>query len=267
VGLEVNLKGVSGGDVMRQRKSQIEGSAKDRPVSLDEHLEKRLASYALAAVAAGVSVLACSPQAEAKIVYTNMWIPITQTTNLDLNGDGVVDFVISNHRTNSCTNHVCSLGTIKVSPQGSGNAVWGTNSYAAALLSGVTVGSKGRFQPGHEFMANETHHTSTEGSNYGSRGPWKQITNHYLGVKFVIQGEVHYGWVRVDVTATLAGMYGAISGYAYETVPNKSILTGQKSGAVKQRNSAMHGSASVDAPAPTQGSLGVLALGVPGLQK
>src|ERR1700690_389117 len=115
---------------MRQRKSKTRNSVKRRAVGLDQRLEKRLMSYALAAGAAGVSMLACSPHAEAKVVFTNTWIPITPNTaitNIDLNGDGTVDFVISNHRTEST--HV-SHATMKVLPQGSGNAVWGTKSYA-----------------------------------------------------------------------------------------------------------------------------------------
>lgn len=254
---------------MRQRKPRTEGSAKKQVVSLNQHLEKRLASYALAAVAAGVSMLACSPRAEAKIVYTNMWIPITPTTataNVDLNNDGTVDFVISNHRSHPCTNNPCSIATMKVLPQGSANAVSGSNTYAAALGSGVSVGSKGKFQPGHELMGREENNESSQGSGYGSNGPWNQSTNHYLGVKFTIQGEVHYGWVRVSVAESDGGIYAAVSGYAYETVPNKSIVTGQRSGAPKQKNLGKQGSAAINVPTPTQGSLGLLALGALRLQ-
>jgi hypothetical protein len=254
---------------MRQRKSKTRNSVKRRAVGLDQRLEKRLISYALAASAAGVGALAGVPRAEAKVVFTNTWIPIAPTTaitNIDLNNDGVVDFVISNHVTNPCTDHVCSHGTMKVLPQGSGNAVWGTNSYASALVSGVSVGSKGKFQPGHEVMGTELHLVSTEGSGYSSRGPWRQATDRYLGVKFMIQGEVHYGWVRVDVAESDAGIYAAVSGYAYETLPNKSILTGQKSDAPKQRNNGKPSSASVGVPAPAKGALGILALGALGLQ-
>ena len=126
-----------------------------KPASLSEAMHRRLNMYAIAASAAGVSLLACSPPAEAKVVFTNTWIPITPTTaitNIDLNTDGIVDFVISNHRSNPCSRQLCSHTTMKVLPQGSGNAVWGTNSYASALASGVRVGSKGKLQAGHEVM-------------------------------------------------------------------------------------------------------------------
>jgi hypothetical protein len=115
-------------------------------------------------------------------------------------------------------------------------------------------------------MARSEHGTNRYGTQgYSSRGQWVQSINRYLGVKFLIQGEVHYGWVRVDVAATQSGFLGAISGYAYETVPNKAILTGQKSGAPKKRDSGK-GSASVEVLTPGKANLGTLALGVLGLQ-
>ena len=106
---------------------------------------------------------------------------------------------------------------------------------------------------------------------YGSAGPWKQTTRGYLGLKFVIQGQVHYGWARLNVTATTAsgsggmsaGIYGAISEYAYETVPNKPILTGQQGGATRKKHNGRLGPASLDAPTSTPGGLGRLANGAP----
>jgi len=249
---------------MRQRPSGLK-----KPANLSDWMHQRLDMYALAATAAGVSMLACSPHAEAKVIFANTWIPITPTTsitNIDLNGDGVVDFVLSNRwRRTTCSFACASFATMKVLPQGSGNAVWGTNSYASALGSGVSVGSKGELQPGNEFMGKESHFEESQSSSYRSYGPWRQTTNRYLGVKFIIQGEVHYGWVRVDVAAATSGIYAAVSGYAYETVQNQSILTGQKSGAAKRRNNEKPGSASIDAPAPALGSLGTLAMGALGL--
>jgi hypothetical protein len=253
---------------MRPTKSEADSALKRRVASLDRRLEKKLIAYALAAGAAGVSVLACVPCAEAKVVFTNTWLPIapnTARTNIDLDGNGVVDFVISNHSGSVCTSG-CRSEIIKVLPQGSSNRVWGNASYASALSSGVRVGSGGKFQPGHEVMGKEGFAVSESGSLYRSSGRWKQSTNRYLGVKFNIQGEVHYGWVRMDVTESDAGIYAAVSGYAYETLPNQAILTGQKSDAPKHRNDKKLGSASTDVPAPARGRLGALASGAWGLQ-
>jgi len=254
---------------MRQRKSQNGKSAKKRSVvRLDWRLEKRLLSYAVAATASGVGVLACSPHAEATVVYTQTWIPIapvSSVTNLDLNNDGIVDFQISNKvgtfRCGESSNY-CFV-TLRVLPQNASNAIWGTGGSASALGNGVTVGSQGKFQAGHQFMAKE--HFSRQSSTYGTAGPWKETTRGYLGLKFIIQGQVHYGWARLNVTATIKGIYGAISGYAYETVPNKPIRTGQQGGAAMKKHNARLGPAPLDAPASMPGGLGSLATGAAGL--
>jgi hypothetical protein len=253
---------------MPQRKS---GTAKRPTRSLNQRLEKKLIAYALAASAAGVSVLACLPRAEAEVVYTNTWVPLSphSLVNIDLNQDGIVDFVISNvpQVPKTCSVY-CASSNMMVLPGASGNAVWGAKSYASALSSRVSVGSNGQFQAGHSLMGNEFRGTNNFSftTGYRSRGPWGQTTNRYLGVKFLIQGEVHYGWVRVDTAATWEGWFGAISGFAYESVANTPILTGQKSGTAKRKNHPKPGSAPVNAPVPTQGSLGALAIGALGKQ-
>ena len=68
-------------------------------------------------------------------------------------------------------------------------------------------------------------------------------------------GEVHSG----------AGFPATITGYAYETIPNKPIITGKTKGTDDLEGSDP--SASLTAPAPDnrhQATLGVLALGAAG---
>jgi hypothetical protein len=67
---------------------------KRTPSRLSESLDKSLLSYAVAAGAAGVGVLALAPAAHAKIIYTpaNVTIVPNQAMGLDLNHDGIRDF-------------------------------------------------------------------------------------------------------------------------------------------------------------------------------
>jgi len=56
-----------------------------------------------------------------------------------------------------------------------------------------------------------------------------------LGLRFVVEGEVHYGWARLSVSLGHHRQYedvsGILTGYAYETVPNQPIVTGKTEGA------------------------------------
>jgi hypothetical protein len=78
---------------------------------------------------------------------------------------------------------------------------------------------------------------ATWGSSSGSPhygGPWKNAAHTYVGLRFVISGKIHYGWARLNVHADLSGVTGTLTGYAYETIPNKAIVTGNIVGPSKQ---------------------------------
>ncbi len=116
---------------MRQRKSQRGKAPKQRAIiRLDWRLERKLIFYA-AASAAGVAILACSPPAEARVVYTQVWVPISPTSSvtLDLNSDGIADFQFSNRYRRNSTASTCTTSRrcwiMKVLPQNQSNAVWG----------------------------------------------------------------------------------------------------------------------------------------------
>jgi hypothetical protein len=258
---------------MRRPESENAQSRKKRDVvRLDSYLEKKLLSYVAAASAAGVAVLACPLQAQAKVVFTDTWVPIApvaSVTYLDLNNDGIADFLISNkHNACSASSSYQNCVTMKVIPQNASNSIWGTttgrfNGAASALGSGVTIGSQGKFQAGHEFMG-RADNGGRETFFYNSSGQWKETTRGFLGLKFVIQGQVHYGWARLSVSAAVGGMFGAISGYAYETEPNTPIVTGQESGDARKKSRRVKtGSTSASVPS----GLGTLAAGAPALKK
>ena len=51
--------------------------------------------------------------------------------------------------------------------------------------------------------------------------------NKYLGLKFRIHGKSHFGWARLNVECKAPKLFGLLTGYAYETIPNKPIITGK----------------------------------------
>ena len=88
-------------------------------------------------------------------------------------------------------------------------------------------------------MAVEIFDKGVPSSKYSDLGQWvgkgSGVRNRYLGLKFVIHGKVHYGWARVSVTLGHRRQYedatGTVTGYAYETIPNKPIVAGKTNGA------------------------------------
>jgi hypothetical protein len=69
-------------------------------------------------------------------------------------------------------------------------------------------------------------------------GPWvdkgKGIKAGYLGLRFQINQKLHYGWARLCVKTHVENgtnsFTGTLTGYAYETIPNKAIVAGKTSG-------------------------------------
>ena len=98
---------------------------------------------------------------------------------------------------------------------------------AVALKSGMEIGPGGGFTSNKELMVRQSNATS----GYGAFGSWLNVKDRYLGMKFVIKGKIHYGWARLNVSVQLPLTINAtLTGYAYETTPNKSIIAGKTKG-------------------------------------
>lgn len=192
---------------------------------LSYSLQRRLSAYAMAASAAGVAVLAGTP-AEAKVIYTpaNIQIAPHHHLNIDLNHDGIADFVISNHVLQSI-----DIGgrTLRAKPLVAKNAVAGFKGvvftyYASAFKSGATIG------PSQQFSGKILAATGTE---YGYIGQWQNVTNAYLGLKFYILGKEHFGWARLTVSSGSGSISARLTGFAYETQAGVPITAGSTTGA------------------------------------
>jgi hypothetical protein len=205
---------------------------------LPSKLDSKLIAYSAAAAASGVGLLAMSGTAEAKIVYTaaNLAIPANQTVSVDINNDGVPDFAFYFYQYGQRKPLTPPLGyhqdNLVIEPSKTGNEVWGIQSVkgtecAAALPPSVKVG------PGAGFVqANSVLIWGSGGSAYSTVTRCKFGTlprGGFLGLKFLINGQTHYGWAHVTVRNNNA----VLNGYAYETVPNQSIRTGETSGPVE----------------------------------
>jgi len=242
---------------------------RSKPTCKSFDLERQLNLYALAAAAAGVGLLALAQPAEGEIIYTKTHEVISPNTtlHLDLNHDGVRDFDLKD--TFRTTYSAGVFGRLTAIPAQKKNHIWGHTvsgrGFASALYAGVRVGPKGQFLPSSGLMA-----ATTFNGGLGHRppatdvctAPWANVTNRYVGLQFVISGEVHFGWARLNVSCNSNTQVTAVlTGYAYETVPNRSIVTGKRKGSEEDDSSSLQGR-TFSRPAT---GLGRLAAGTAGL--
>jgi hypothetical protein len=221
-------------------------STNRRPLNLNERLDKRLVAYMATAGAAAVGVLAMTQPANARVVYTPANRSIVEDSRLDLNNDNIPDFAFHGPFAFCGTCTYLDVIALKFNKM---------MSNAQPLASGISVGPAGKFRGIKEEMTDFC--TCSGNSAFG--GPWLGIQNEYMGFEFDIKAAAHFGWARFSVTDK-----GAITltGYAYETVSLKPIVTGDTGGNNDDEDSA-------DQPGPAATSqrpsgLGKLALGAPG---
>lgn len=206
--------------------------------SLSLALEHRLSAYAMAASAAGVGMLALAQPAHAKIVYTpaHQKLPLNQYLFLDLNHDGANDFgFLARTSGETCPARAATCESwdaaiLFLYPQVKGNGFVGKPAYASALRAGVSIGPKVQFNTSRGIMGGVEY---LNGLRYS--GQWadsgKPVDNRYVGLEFMIKEKIHYGWARFNVRIyrhPKSTVHAVLTGYAYETVPNKPIIAGKK---------------------------------------
>jgi hypothetical protein len=197
---------------------------------LAEHIDQRLTAYALAASAAGVGVLALAPLSEAKIIYKNIHHVIGRNASyaLDLNHDGKTDFTIQNvEGGGTCTTELCNPFFAKLAAHpavgnGAAGFVLAYAAWAFDLKAGARIGPSQYFRG--SILATAVGYPASKSSNNGS---WVNIKDRYLGLKFKIDGKIHYGWARMRVQVQNSSITATLTGYAYETIPNKAIVAGE----------------------------------------
>jgi hypothetical protein len=196
---------------------------KRKPARLSDSLSHRLNSYALAASAAGVGVLAIAQPAEAKIIYTpaHHIIGRNESYKFHIVHSKITTLTLVN--TAGCNTYYCHDALFAFPATGNG-VVGSSGSVAYALVSGSQIGSK---QP---FFARQALMESTSGS-MGAFGFWDNVNNGYLGIRFNLNNKTHYGWARLNVQLPGHRLVRAtLTGYAYETIPNKAIVAGKTKG-------------------------------------
>jgi hypothetical protein len=241
---------------MQQSQTTGESVPSRTMAPLSSPLEKHLKTYAITAAAAGVGLLSPALPADAQVVYTPAHIKITDgDLFLDFNCGPRVNFWIADNI--EFSNYGAAVRELALN--GGINASVIEDSHGpTALPPGSVVGSSRAFTNVHQNERIMAEAYRLVYYSTGVSGNWANVKQAYLGLKFDIQGQIHYGWAEFSVNASVQHgqvlVDAALLGYAYEATPNQSIKTGQKSG--------MGGNASTPGvPAPQPSTLQALARG------
>ena len=190
---------------------------------MKKNLQSRISKYT---AVAGAVVSAAGAQAQ--VVYTDVNPDYSHDAvqdatfsvyPLDLNNDQTVDFLVASKDTVTANAHV--RFTLAV-PYGAGNAVAGETpsnyDYALALDINTMVDSTLNWIAASNTMAYNVDSNNPYNEN------WNGVTDKYLGLQFIVGGNTHYGWARLDSYAI--GDSIVVKDYAFEATPNVGILTG-----------------------------------------
>jgi hypothetical protein len=232
--------------------------------SLASAINHNLSLYALAAGAAGVQLLALAQPSEAEVVYTSAHVVLgrDQLSSIDLNHDGINDFTIYNRYSRSSYSY--KAFQLRVTADRGGAIAYGAQDIfgdlATLFIKGDKIGTRAKFDSRRVIMALRY----ITGGGYGA---WFNVKNGYLGLRFKINGQIHYGWARLNVQSNQRfRIVATLTGYAYETQPDTPIIAGDTGGAADEEGLAEPMSQVPQGQGVTpSATLAALSLGAPGL--
>jgi hypothetical protein len=195
---------------------------------MNQNLQKRLNLYAAAAGA-----VAATGALNSQIIYTDInpdtivHDTITYDLDMDNNGQPELRFETVSYQASSGT---VSLSTVTVLGDTS-NAIIGSlysNQYPlpSALNAGDSIAASNP-DWNQKTMNNGLQYL---GIVYGSYtfGNFLGANDKYLGVRFKIGTETHYGWVRLSVNNAADTIF--VKDYAYEVMPDVGLTASQMVG-------------------------------------
>jgi hypothetical protein len=167
---------------------------------------------------------------------------------LDLNHDGKVDFFLWHYFLHTSTRGQALLACHAPVSNGSRTVcVSSVSSIATNALNAIRMTDQGfgavlrrgaKIQHGDRFRNKRAVDMGGVKFDFSSHtfwsGPWmnegKGVKNRYLGIRFQIGRNFHFGWARITVATQGKNFTATLTGYAYETIPGKTILAGQTKG-------------------------------------
>jgi hypothetical protein len=174
-------------------------------------LQKKYAAYALAGAA-----LVGASNADASVVYVDNGAEgvISSDTNYDINGDTVIDYAVRFTVDLPVGVRIDSLDYSQV-------AYDQVTGYAVALNAGDVVNGVER-----QYAGSNSSHTLIKTGFSTNEGNWPNNLNDakFVGLKFNVGADTHYGWFRVG--AEMSGPSARVYDWAYESTPDTAITAG-----------------------------------------
>lgn len=187
---------------------------------------KQLTAYSAMATA----LIGTSAIAHGEIIYNDIddiSVEIDMIYDIDIDGDGILDFHFNAGATDSGSWTFASIFGLAPSYTvgNTSNQIIGYAGtyfgYASALSEGDPIGPDGVWLNYPSYG-----NSAVIASNYFGDifGEFPGNGEKFLGIKFVIGTELHYGWIRVE--SDISPAYISIKDYAYETNADQAIGAG-----------------------------------------
>ena len=236
-----------------------------RTEPLTDLLERKITAYVAAASAAGVASLTLAPAANAAPVCKsfNVELTFTQTFGFNPAGQGIapINIAQSYETFSTLTNTGSNKGFFTPNVPGA-EAVISSKGFVARLQSGASIGPAAKFGKGVGYGLIFTYTPISGATSQHHVGNLRFGQTNYFGFKFLISGQVHYGWVRMRSVIVQVNrspsIVTSISAYGYEASPNTAIRVGSCTSTGESSAGSQDKNAVPDQRTP---SLGMLALG------
>ncbi|MFA6617722.1 MAG: T9SS type A sorting domain-containing protein [Candidatus Neomarinimicrobiota bacterium] len=191
---------------------------KKKTLAFEEKLLKnKVAGYS---VLAGAALLLTPSAAEGEIIYHDPEDIVVDSSNatvdIDIDQDGSADFKIYYNLYYSYYSSSVSFD-INALDQ---NYVSGQSSSVKKLSNNVLISADNSWEKKPVFF-----NVDSAGSTWGNWPP--NSKEQYFGIKFLISGNTHYGWVKASVERSVGGdLLLTVHDWAYENTPDTPIKTG-----------------------------------------
>ena len=183
--------------------------------------------------------VAISPLADAQIIYTDVnpdsVLTGTESMQLDIDKDGTFDFKVKLQSYNKpdlkiFSNSFIGLNNNQVlsfKEMGMSSYIYEPN--LQNFWDDINNGTNNVWKSGGKLLR-----TGTSNGIPFTHGLWKDAHDKYLGFRFKITGNYHYGWARLDVDSS--GKSVTLKDYAYNGVAGESIKAGKTKVSLQEAN-------------------------------